>query len=426
MNVPQNEKHFNRIAPYYSSMKAVILAAGEGVRLRPLTETRPKAMVYVAGLPILHHLLIGAKKAGISEAVIVVRYMKEKIIDYFSNVDVGIKLKFIEQGPEKGTGSAMLAAKDEINDTFVALAGDIITEASVIKAVIDGHEGNITLAVKKVKNPREYGIVQLSGNKVSLFQEKPQDPKSDLANLSVYCMEPTIFEDLRAIGKSERGEYEIVNLFMGAKAVIVEGYWRDVGYPWDLFAANEFLLEKMDSRAGHIESSSINGKVIMEEGAKIVNSHIEGCAYIGKNSVIGPYAIIKGFSSIGDNCSIGGGTTVKNSIILNNVNAKHLAYIGDSVLGENVNVGSGTQFANYRFDSSNVNVSTERGWVNSGRKKLGAIVGDNTKFGVLSCTMPGKLIGPNCEIHSGAIVNQNVPSGMRAFSRAKLEFAKIS
>ncbi len=406
-------------------MKGVVLAAGDGVRMRPLTATRPKPMLVIAGKPILHHLLLEAKKAGITEAVVIVRHMKEQIISYFRQNDIGMPLKFIDQGAESGTAAALLAAKDEIKDTFVVLAGDIVTEASVIKGAIDAHKGGITLAVKEVQNPHEYGVVELSGDKVSLFEEKPKRPKSNLANLSVYVMEPTVFNDIKSVGKSERGEYEIVNLFIGAKAAKVEGFWRDVAYPWDLFEANEHLLNKMEARSEHIENSYIDGKVIMEKGARIISSHVEGCAYIGEGTVIGPNACLRGFNSIGKRCSIGNGTTVKGSILFDNVKAKHLAYIGDSVIGENVNFGSGAQVANFRFDGSHVNVLTERGWVNSGRKKLGIFVGDNTKFGVLSCTMPGKLIGQDSWIYSGVVVNRNVPPGTKAFVRQAMEFGKF-
>ena len=410
-------------------MKAIVMAAGEGVRLKPLTETRPKVLLPVAGKPILHHLLIEARKAGITEAIIVVRYLKDKIIEYFSRAEVkkelGINLSFIEQGPDNGTGAAVRTCEKMVQDTFVVLAGDIVTESSVIKAVIDGHEGRITLAVKKVSNPHAYGVVELSNGKVSIFEEKPKHPKSDLANLSIYCMEPTIFSDIRELSKSSRGEYEIVDLFVGAKAVVTEGYWRDIGYPWDLLEANEELLTKMDMRSEHVENSTIAGKVIMESGAKIINSYVEGIAYIGAGTVIGPNAYLRGYNSIGKNCSIGPGSTVKSSILLDHVNAKHLTYIGDSVIGEDVNFGSGTQIANYRFDSGNINVQTERGWANSGRNKLGVIVGDKTKFGVLSCTMPGKLIGSNCWIRSGVVVNKNVPSGSNVYTRQPIEFGKM-
>jgi len=404
-------------------MKAVIMAAGEGVRLRPLTSTRPKVMLSVAGKPILHHLLIEAKKAGIKEAVIIVRYLKEKVIDYFKDKDLGMKLKFVEQGPDNGTAAAILAAEKEIQDTFVVLAGDTITEASVIRQVIDGHKGKITLGVKKVANPHLYGVVELSGDTVSIFEEKPQHPKTDLANLSIYCMDASIFSEIRSIPKSERGEYEIVNLFVGAKAVVVDGYWIDIAHPWDLLDVNEYLLKKMEANLGEIDNSTIKGKVIMEPGAKIINSYVEGIAYIGANTIIGPNAYLRGVSAIGADCSIGESTTVKNSIIFDKVNAKHLAYIGDSVIGEGVNFGAGTQIANYRFDESTINVQTERGWANTGKKKFGAVVGDGVKFGVLSCTMPGKLIGEGSWISSGVVVNKNVPARSRVYVKQELRFA---
>jgi len=407
-------------------MKAVVMAAGDGKRMRPLTETRPKVMLPVAGKPMLEHLLIALKKAGVDEAVIVVRHKKEKIIEYFGKkeTELGMKLVFAEQGSETGTASAILAAEKEIKDTFVAIAGDIITDSENIAKVIKEHEGTITLGVKKVKNPHEYGIVEITDGRVSLFQEKPQNPKTELANLSIYCMEPSVFEEIRKLKKSERSEYEIVDLFIGAKAVEVEGHWEDVGYPWHLIDANAQFISRMEAKTGDIENSTIDGKVIMEKGARIINSYIEGDVYIGENSVIGPNAHIRGPTVIGKKCHVGGATTIKESVLFDRVNAKHLSYIGDSVIGENVNFGSGTQIANFRFDEKVINVLTERGWVNSSRRKLGAIIGDDVKFGVLSATMPGKLIGPGCWINSGVVVNRNVPAHSNVSVRQELVFRK--
>ncbi len=402
------------------------MAAGDGKRMRPLTETRPKVMLPVAGKPMLEHLLIALKKAGVDEAVMIVRHKKESIIEYFTpkQEELGIKINFIEQGEETGTASAILAAENEIKDTFVAIAGDIITESENIAKVVKEHQGTITLGVKKVKNPHEYGIVEITEGKVSLFEEKPKYPKTELANLSIYCMEPSVFDEIKKLRKSERSEYEIVDLFIGAKAVEVDGYWQDVGYPWHLLDANKHILAKNEAKSGDIENSTIDGKVIMEKGAKIINSYIEGDVYVGENSVVGPNAYIRGSVMIGRNCHVGGGTTVKESILFNNVNAKHLSYIGDSVVGDNVNFGSGTQIANFRFDEKVINVLTERGWVNSGRRKLGAIIGDGVKFGVLSAVMPGKLIGPGCWINSGVVVNKNVPAHSNVYVRQELVYRK--
>ena len=181
-------------------MKAVVMAAGDGKRMRPMTETRPKVMLPVAGKPILEHILIDLKKAGIDEAILVVKHNKEKIIEYFTpkQEELGIKINFVEQGDEMGTAYAILTAEKEINGAFVAIAGDIITDYENISKIIKEHTGNITLGVKKVRNPHEYGIVEITDGKVSLFQEKPKNPKTELANLSIYCMEPGIFEIGRA------------------------------------------------------------------------------------------------------------------------------------------------------------------------------------------------------------------------------------
>ncbi len=405
-------------------MKAVVLAAGQGVRLKPLTNTRPKVMLQVAGKPLLHHLLLELKKAKITEVVIVVRYMKEKIIDYFKTVDLGMKITFVEQGENNGTGAALLAAENKIDDDFIVLAGDMVTESGAIKDVIQAHEKGVTLALKHVSKPQGYGVAHVTNGKVTSFEEKPTKPKSDLANISIYGMGRDVFDQVRKLKPSIRGEYELTDLLVGARAVITGRFWLDVGYPWHLFAANEWLLGKMDARNEAVENSTINGRVIMENGARVFDSYVEGTCYIGEGSIIGPHACIKGATSIGRNCEIGDSTTVKNSILFDGVKAKHLSYIGDSVIGDNANFGAGTQVANYRFDEKNVLVIAERGWVNTGRKKLGAIVGDNVKFGVLSCTMPGKLIGENCWIGSGVTVNQNIEPDTHVFVEQKLILAK--
>lgn len=429
------------VANYYKSllansffggrMKAIIMAAGNGVRMWPLTETRPKCLLPVAGKPITYHQIKELMAAGVNEFVFVVREKKEQIIAYVSSLQqqFGFRLFVVEQGKENGTAAALLSAEGKVDDTFIVVAGDLLFDSSIIKKLLETHKAggnNITVALKKVDKPEKYGIVDVVDGRISYIEEKPKNPRSNLANLSIYCMEPSVFERLKDIKPSSRGEYEITDILVGAKAIEVEGYWRDVGYPWDLLEANKEMLARLEPKAGDIQNSTIIGKVIMEEGARIINSYVEGDVYIGKNTIIGPNAYIRGPTSIGDNCCIGESVTVKESVIFDEVDAKHLAYIGDSVIGRNVNFGAGTQLANFRFDEGNVNVSTERGWVNSGRRKLGAIVGDNVKFGVLASVMPGKLIGPNCWIHSGVVVNRNVPSGLYVFVQQQLGFRKIS
>lgn len=397
-------------------MKAIILAAGEGKRMHPLTYTRPKAMVYAAGKPLLWHLLNEAKKAGISEATVIVRYKKEKVIEYFSRENLGMKINFAEQGEKYGTGAALLAAREQGEGEFLVLAGDIVTEASVLKKVMDAHAGGITAGAKKVDNPKHYGIFRVQDGKITGVEEKSENPKGNLANISIYAMDSGMFGKLDALTPSLRGEYEITDILVGAKCAEVEGFWMDAAYPWNLFEVQDFLLSKMEAKAGKVENSTVKGKLIMEDGAEIVDSYIdEGMHYIGAGTRIGPHSYLRGNNSIGRNCEIGESTTIKNSILSDGVKAKHLTYIGDSVIGENVNFGAGTQIANYRFDEGVINVLTETGWVNTARKKFGTAVGDDTKFGVLSSVMPGKTIANNCWIGSGVTVDANVGIGKKIF-----------
>jgi len=408
-------------------MKAIVMAAGDGKRMWPLTETRPKALLPVVGKPIVYHQISAMKRAGIEEFIFIVREKREILEKYLNELqdELKVKIEFVEQGPENGTAAALLSADGKVNEKFLVVGGDLLYDSEIIKKVISEHSGEITVGLKKVERPEKYGVVETADGKISYLEEKPRNPRNNLVNISVYCMEPAVFEKLKNLKKSERDEYELTDILVGAKAVEVEGYWEDVGYPWNLLDANKEFLKRMESDVGEIENSSINGKVYMEKGAKIIGSHIEGDVYIGKNTIIGPNAYIKGPASIGDNCNIGDSVTVKQSVIFDNVNAKHLAYIGDSIVGNGVNFGSGTQLANFRFDSGTVNVLTEKGWVNSGRKKLGAIIGDNVKFGVLSSTMPGKLIGANAWIHSGVIVNKNVPSNVYVYIKQEIHFKDI-
>ncbi|MBU0586628.1 NTP transferase domain-containing protein [Candidatus Micrarchaeota archaeon] len=397
-------------------MKAVVLAAGEGKRMHPLTYTRPKAMVYAAGKPLLWHILNEVKKAGINEAVVVVRYKKEKVIEYFEKNDVGLKLEYVEQGENYGTAAAVLAAKGKTGKKFLVIAGDIVTDAEAIKKVMEAHKSGITLGAIKVENPSSYGVLKVKNNKVVSIEEKPQKPKGNLINTSIYMMDESVFAKLDAITPSIRGEYEITDAIINANCIEIKEFWMDIAYPWNLFDAQDELFKRMNSNIGKVENSTVKGKIIMEEGAEVFDSYIdEGTHYIGAGSRIGPHTYLRGNNSIGSGCEIGESTTIKNSIIFDNVKAKHLSYIGDSIIGENVNFGSGTQIANFRFDEKHVNVLTERGWVNTGRKKMGTVVGDNTKFGVLSCVVPGKTIGDGCWIGSGISVDENMESGKKIY-----------
>ncbi|MFA5108378.1 MAG: bifunctional sugar-1-phosphate nucleotidylyltransferase/acetyltransferase [Candidatus Micrarchaeia archaeon] len=408
--------------------QAVVLAAGAGTRLRPLTYTRPKCMMPLAGKPILYHVLSNLKDAGVKKAIVIVKYEEELVRQYFANSDLGMQVEFITQGEKYGTAAAFAEAKNHIDSTFFAVAGDVITTSTALKQLADKHEGKISALLKEVENPEQYGIAQVQNGFISSFAEKPKSPpKNALVNCSLYVMEPQIFSILSCVKKSARGEFEMTDVLKSekVKAVITNEYWLDMGMPWQLFDANKFLLEKMQEKKGQIENSTIKGKVIMEPGSKIIDSYVEGPLYLGANSTIGPHAYVRGVTSIGANCSIGDSTTVKNSIIFDNVNAKHLTYIGDSIVGQGCNFGAACQIANYRFDALSIKAKVADVIIDTQRKKLGAIIGDNVKMGVLCAVMPGKIIEDNCWIGAGVVVSENVARNTHVQLEQKLSFSKI-
>ncbi len=400
--------------------------------MRPLTYTRPKCMIPLAGKPILYHVLANLKSVGVKRAVVIVKYMEEVVREYFEThkSELGMELEFVTQGTKYGTAAAFAQAAGKINSTFFAAAGDVITTPAALEELARGHEGRITALLTEVDKSEQYGIAKVEKGWLAGFEEKPKNaPARALANCSLYVMEPQLFKALSSVKKSARREYKMTDILKSekVKAVVTSEYWLDMGLPWQLFDANKFLLGKMPEKKdrSQIENSTIKGKVILEPGAKILDSYVEGPLYVGANTTIGPHAYIRGTSCIGANCSIGDSTTVKNSIIFDNVNAKHLSYIGDSIIGEGCNFGSAAQIANFRFDAGSVKATVEDVVIDTKRKKLGAIIGDGAKMGVLCSVMPGKMIGDHAWIGANVMVKENVERNTLVEVEQKLKVSKI-
>lgn len=398
-------------------MKAVILAAGEGTRMRPLTQNRPKVMLPIANKPILEHVMLAVKNAGINDFVFVVGYHSETVRDYFgvgSKWDVHID--YIEQKGQLGTAHAIELAKDFVNERFLVLNGDVLVESSYLQKLMKRKEVAV-LAAKKVENPQEFGIIITRGNKVSKIIEKPKSPSSNLANAGVYVFGKEIFDVIKRTKKSIRGEYEITEsvqiLIDDGGAVGYEIYegklLLDVGRPWDMLTANELLLTKMKKDIqGTIEPyATIKGEVTIGKKTIVRNgAYIIGPIIIGENCDIGPNCFIRPSTSIGDNVRIGNAVEVKNSIIMNGTHIGHHSYVGDSVIGHNCNFGAGTKVANLRFDEKTIKIMIKGKLVDSGRKKLGVIMGDNVRTGINSMLNTGATIEANSVVKPGEFVKK--------------------
>jgi bifunctional UDP-N-acetylglucosamine pyrophosphorylase/glucosamine-1-phosphate N-acetyltransferase len=400
-------------------MKAVILAAGEGSRMRPLTYTRPKVMLPIANRPILEHLLAEAKEAGIGEFVFVVGYRDEPLREYFGDGKKwGVDIAYCSQRKQLGTADAIRQVEGMVDDDFLVLNGDIIARRGDIAKLMK--KGGLALSVIEVDDPRGLGMVELSRGKVVRIYEKTEKPPTRMANAGLYLFTPAIFEAISRTPKSPRGEYEITDslqIMMEAGQTIASlelKSWLDLSYPWDLLSANEALLEKLEPQnLGTVEPNVVlKGDVAIGRGTLVRSGvYIEGPVVIGENCDIGPNCYIRPATAIGDGCRIGAAVEVKNSIIMRGAKLPHLSYVGDSVIGEGCNLGAGTKIANLRLDKQNIQAAG----VATGRRKLGAIIGDGVETGINASINVGCLIGPGAFIGPGAVVGGVILPGAKIF-----------
>jgi bifunctional UDP-N-acetylglucosamine pyrophosphorylase/glucosamine-1-phosphate N-acetyltransferase len=402
-----------------SALKAVILAAGEGNRMRPLTSNRPKVMLPVANKPILEHLLIEVKAAGIGEFVFVVGYCDEQVRSYFGDGEKwGVKIAYSEQRKQLGTADAIRMVGGEVDGNFLVINGDVVVSSQDIRRLMKNSHN--TMSVIKVEDPRGLGMVELSEDRVVNIYEKTQKPPTLMANAGLYLFTPEIFEAISRTEKSPRGEYEITDslqLLMGTRQGLhyqeIKS-WLDLSYPWDLLRANESMLAGLESQnLGVVEENVVlKGAVAIGKNTVIKSgAYIVGPVIIGEDCEIGPNCYIRPSTAIGDGCHIGAAVEVKNSIVMKGSKIPHLSYVGDSVIGEGCNLGAGTKIANLRLDKQNIQITG----IDTRRRKLGAIIGDHVETGINASINVGSMIGNNTFIGPGVLAHGVILPGSKIF-----------
>ncbi|MCK4434857.1 glucose-1-phosphate thymidylyltransferase, partial [Candidatus Bathyarchaeota archaeon] len=253
----------------------------------------------------------------------------------------------------------------------------------------------------------------------------------------IYVFSTEIFEKVRETSASARGEWEITDaislLLRDGKPVLAARVsredWFDVGRPWDLLKANRWALTRMKHKAyGQIENGAhLIGPVTVAETARIRSgAYVEGPAFIDEESDIGPNCYIRPYTSIGKKVRIGNACEIKNSIIMDNTHIGHLSYIGDCVIGEKCNLGAGTVTANYRLDAGTVKMLVKNKVVDSRRRKLGVILGDNVKTGINTLFMPGVKVGCNSWIGPNVVVCRDVAVDTMVLLKQNLEERKMN
>ncbi|WP_018466075.1 glucose-1-phosphate thymidylyltransferase [Calidithermus timidus] len=330
-------------------MKGLVLSGGKGTRLRPLTHTRAKQLIPIAGKPNLFYALEDLVEAGIRDIGVILspetgHEVREALGD---GSRWGARLTFIVQEAPLGIAHAVMTARDYLGQSpFVLYLGDNLLSGGIRHLVEEYRQTQpqAIVLLTEVEDPRAFGVVVLDAQgRVVRLVEKPKDPPSNLALVGVYLFSPAIHDVIATLKPSWRGEYEITEAIQGLvergqKVVAhqVRGYWKDTGKPEDLLDANRLVLSQIARRVeGELEQAEVVGEVVVEPGARIVRSTVRGPAFIGagsliEDSFIGPYSAIgKGAKVIG--------SEIEYSILMDRAEVRQLAYRLDaSILGHEV------------------------------------------------------------------------------------------
>ncbi len=331
-------------------MKALIASGGRGTRLRPLTHTQNKHLIPIANKPILHYAIEAAVDAGIKQIGIVCNSDSNEVQQAIGNGKRwGVKITYIPQKAPLGLAHVVKISERFIGkDNFIFYLGDNMVVGGVNRYIEEFEQSgcNCHLTLSRVKDPERFGVPEIKRGRIVRVEEKPKKPKSQFAVAGIYIYDRHIFEAVKKIKPSNRGELEIsdAHQYLIDKGYNVgyseiTGWWKDTGKPSDLLEANRLILDNITPNIqGKVDNgSTIAGKVILEEGAQVINSVVRGPAIIGKyciieNSYIGP------FSSIGNNTVIRN-AEVEYSIILRDCKIHNVKLrIEGSILGNDVEV----------------------------------------------------------------------------------------
>jgi len=401
-------------------MKTILLAGGQSKRVQPVPD---KCFVRLCGKVLIEWQLEALVEAGFDDLVIV---GNASSLDRLKALTVkGAQIEVVEQTDPSGMKGALMAAKDLVLDDdgiFVVSSNDVVEPqlwTELQKALQQDVDG--LMVGYRVDEYFPGGYLELNENGfVKTIVEKPGagNEPSDLVNLVAHLHRDVshFYAALESVSSESDDLYEcaLQKLFNEQKkysVVAYDGFWQPVKYPWHLLDLNDFFLGQLkrsiadDSQIA--ETAVINGEVVIESGVRVFDhSVINGPAYIGKNSIVANFAMVRG-SSLGERCVAGSFTEIARSLLQDDV-WTHKNYVGDSIIGNNVSFGSGTVTGNLRLDEGEIAVNIQEAKVNSGRNKLGLITGENIRVGINTSFMPGVKIGSDCMLGAELNVAQDI------------------
>lgn len=383
--------------------QAIILAAGEGQRLRPFTVNRPKAMLSIADKPILQYVVEVLAEQGIRNIVMVVGYRKDQVFDHMgSGEQFGVEISYVTQKEQLGTAHALVQARDAAEDRFLVLPGDKLIEGETIAQLMEAKPQ--TMLVKAVNDPARYGVVAVARGKVKSVVEKPRQAETNIVNTGIYLFSKDIFEAL----EEEINITDALNCMIEQGKTIhaleTEATWLDVVYPWDLLALNDAVLGRIQPGLnGQLEPGvTLRGRVSIGKGTVLrSNTYVVGPVVIGEGCDIGPNVCILPSTSISDNVVISAFTEVKGSVIGDDVHIGPGSTVHDSVIDKGCVIRA-------RFTAcsgqNEVVVNEEHHTVN-----VGAMVGEGCKIDDCVVAQPGVIVGNYCQVQPMKLISGRLP-----------------
>jgi UDP-N-acetylglucosamine diphosphorylase/glucosamine-1-phosphate N-acetyltransferase len=383
--------------------QAVILAGGEGRRLRPFTVNKPKAMIYVAGKPIIRYVLESLASVGIRNIVLVVGYKREQVFDYVGDGrQFGVELEYITQSKQLGTGHALAQAREVTADEFLVLPGDKLISPETISGFIQAKP--ISILAKREENPSRYGVISIEGGKIARITEKPAHPESNLINTGIYAFNKSIFDYIDTKLDIPDLLNEMISSGIEITCMETESPWLDVVYPWDILNLNAAILQEISAHHnGTVESGvTLKGRVSVGKGTVIhANSYIAGPVSIGEGCEIGPNACIFPSTSIANNVVVSPFAEIKNSVVGDDVRISSSSSLEDSVIDKGCIIGGHfcacSEETEVKIDSENHTV------------KIGAMLGEGCQVGNGVVAQPGVMAGNYSQIKSFKIISGRLP-----------------
>lgn len=384
--------------------QAVVLAGGEGTRLRPLTKHQPKPMLPVANRPVLEYVFDALIEGGIERAVVVVGHKGDRIRDRFENGYRDLELRYVQQRVQLGSGHALQQARDHVGDEFVVVNGDNVIDGRMVRGTIDHFRRSgcaASVAVAPSDTPEEYGAVLTENGTVTTIIEHPSDAAGYRINAGVYMFTSTIFDALDRT-ETRAGELYITDALVDLPGEVfaadVPGVWFDPSYPWDLLSVSERLQSAHPELIGEefADGVLIDGSAYVHETAVV-----EAPAIVGPDCEIGAGAVIRSGTCLGQNTRVGPNSVVEWSLVGSDARIGSNVVLRDCLVGTGTKIEDGVTAPGGRVDLL-VNDRIHRD------QRLGGVVSDRASVGANATLEPGVRIGPGSSVGPGVTVSGEI------------------